>query len=44
MDIRTLLKDNFLQYSSYVIKDRAIASVIDGFKPVQRDELYILFF
>ncbi|WP_445435777.1 DNA topoisomerase IV subunit A [Candidatus Borreliella tachyglossi] len=43
MDIRTLLKDNFLQYSSYVIKDRAIASVIDGFKPVQRRIIHSLF-
>ena len=43
MDIRTLLRDNFLQYSSYVIKDRAIASVIDGFKPVQRRIIHSLF-
>ncbi|ASQ28872.1 DNA topoisomerase IV [Borrelia miyamotoi] len=43
MDIKTLLKDNFLQYSSYVIKDRAIASVIDGFKPVQRRIIHSLF-
>ncbi len=43
MDIRTLLKDNFLQYSSYVIKDRAIASVVDGFKPVQRRIIHSLF-
>ncbi|WP_024654216.1 DNA topoisomerase IV subunit A [Borrelia persica] len=43
MNIKTLLKDNFLQYSSYVIKDRAIASVIDGFKPVQRRIIHSLF-
>ncbi|WNY63703.1 DNA topoisomerase IV subunit A [Borreliella americana] len=43
MDIRTVLKDNFLQYSSYVIKDRAIASVVDGFKPVQRRIIHSLF-
>ncbi|WKC57631.1 DNA topoisomerase IV subunit A [Borrelia sp. P9F1] len=43
MDIKTLLRDNFLQYSSYVIKDRAIASVIDGFKPVQRRIIHSLF-
>lgn len=43
MDIRSILKDNFLQYSSYVIKDRAIASVVDGFKPVQRRIIHSLF-
>ncbi|ACH92998.1 DNA topoisomerase IV subunit A [Borrelia duttonii] len=43
MNIKTLLRDNFLQYSSYVIKDRAIASVIDGFKPVQRRIIHSLF-
>ncbi|QMU98854.1 DNA topoisomerase IV subunit A [Borrelia sp. A-FGy1] len=43
MDVRVLLRDNFLQYSSYVIKDRAIASVIDGFKPVQRRIIHSLF-
>ncbi|AHH07999.1 DNA topoisomerase IV subunit A [Borrelia anserina] len=43
MDIKTLLNDNFLQYSSYVIKDRAIASIIDGFKPVQRRIIHSLF-
>ncbi|WNY66429.1 DNA topoisomerase IV subunit A [Borreliella lusitaniae] len=43
MDIRSVLKDNFLQYSSYVIKDRAIASVVDGFKPVQRRIIHSLF-
>ncbi|EED30101.1 DNA topoisomerase IV subunit A [Borreliella garinii] len=43
MDIRSILKDNFLQYSSYVIKDRAIASIVDGFKPVQRRIIHSLF-
>jgi len=31
-----LYKDWFLDYASYVILDRAIPSVFDGFKPVQR--------
>lgn len=31
-----LFKDWFLDYASYVILDRAIPSIFDGFKPVQR--------
>ena len=31
-----LYQDWFLDYASYVILDRAIPSVYDGFKPVQR--------
>lgn len=31
-----LYKDWFLDYASYVILDRAIPSIFDGFKPVQR--------
>ncbi len=31
-----LYKDYFLEYASYVIKDRAIPDLVDGFKPVQR--------
>lgn len=34
--ISGLYKDWFLDYASYVILDRAIPSVYDGFKPVQR--------
>ncbi len=34
--ISGLYKDWFLDYASYVILDRAIPSVFDGFKPVQR--------
>ncbi len=33
---------NFLEYASYVIKDRAIPDVIDGMKPVQRRILHTL--
>lgn len=35
-----LYKDWFLDYASYVILDRAIPSVYDGFKPVQRRILH----
>lgn len=34
--LKPLLEKNFLEYASYVIKDRAIPQVEDGFKPVQR--------
>lgn len=34
--ISGLYKDWFLDYASYVILDRAIPSIYDGFKPVQR--------
>lgn len=35
-DLKSQMKDHFIQYASYVILDRAIPSVIDGLKPVQR--------
>ncbi len=31
-----MYKDWFLDYASYVILERAVPSVEDGFKPVQR--------
>ena len=34
---------NFIEYASYVIKDRAIPEINDGFKPVQRRILHSLF-
>ena len=34
---------NFLEYASYVIKDRAIPDLDDGLKPVQRRILHTLF-
>ncbi|MBM3881457.1 MAG: DNA topoisomerase IV subunit A [Verrucomicrobia bacterium] len=34
--------DNFLQYASYVIRDRAIPNLADGLKPVQRRILWAL--
>jgi topoisomerase IV subunit A len=41
--IKKLFNDNFLQYASYVIKDRAIPDLDDGLKPVQRRILHSLF-
>jgi len=40
--IKNLFDHNFLEYASYVIKDRAIPHVSDGFKPVQRRILHTL--
>ncbi len=40
--LRAMLDDNFLEYASYVIKDRAIPDVDDGLKPVQRRILWSL--
>lgn len=37
-----MVDDNFLQYASYVICERAIPSVEDGLKPVQRRILHSL--
>ncbi|MEC7839933.1 MAG: DNA topoisomerase IV subunit A [Chlamydiota bacterium] len=42
LDLKRLMKDNYLTYASYVILDRAIPNVIDGLKPVQRRILYTL--
>ncbi len=39
---RKLMTKNFLEYASYVIKDRAIPDVDDGLKPVQRRILWAL--
>lgn len=40
---RDMVNTNFLQYASYVIKDRAIPDLDDGLKPVQRRILHALF-
>ncbi len=40
--LRDLIDDNFLEYASYVIRDRAIPSLEDGLKPVQRRILWAL--
>ncbi len=41
--IEGLFNKNFLEYASYVIKDRAIPDLEDGLKPVQRRILHSLF-
>ncbi|MCL2473135.1 MAG: DNA topoisomerase IV subunit A [Treponema sp.] len=41
--IKNIFDHNFLEYASYVIKDRAIPDLEDGLKPVQRRILYSLF-
>lgn len=41
-DLKQLMRDNYLQYASYVILDRAIPNAIDGLKPVQRRILHML--
>lgn len=40
--LRGLYRDNFLEYASYVIKERAIPDAADGLKPVQRRILWAL--
>ena len=41
--IKNLFDRNFIEYASYVIKDRAIPDLEDGLKPVQRRILHSLF-
>lgn len=41
-DLKHQMKDNFLKYASYVIRDRAIPDAVDGLKPVQRRILFTL--
>ena len=41
--LKRLVNGNFLNYASYVIRDRAIPDVDDGLKPVQRRILHSLF-
>ncbi len=40
--LHQLFDDNFLEYTSYVIKERAIPDIADGLKPVQRRILQTL--
>ena len=42
-NLKPLMQQNFLEYASYVIVDRAIPDVRDGLKPVQRRILTTLF-
>lgn len=41
--LQSLFDRNFLEYASYVIKDRAIPLLEDGLKPVQRRILHTLY-
>ena len=41
--IKNIFDINFLEYASYVIKERAIPDIEDGLKPVQRRILHSLF-
>ena len=40
--LRELMDDNFIEYASYVIKERAIPHIDDGLKPVQRRILHTM--
>lgn len=41
-DLRARMNRSFLEYASYVIRDRAIPNLADGLKPVQRRILWAL--
>ncbi|MEW6218018.1 MAG: DNA topoisomerase IV subunit A [Thermodesulfobacteriota bacterium] len=41
--LKRLFEKNFVEYSSYVIRDRAIPELEDGLKPVQRRLLHTLY-
>ena len=41
--VKNLFDKNFLEYASYVIRDRAIPDLEDGLKPVQRRVFHTLF-
>src|ERR1700722_2929968 len=40
--LHTRVDRGFLDYASYVIRDRALPNLADGLKPVQRRILYVL--
>ena len=40
--VKNLFDSNFIQYASYVIRDRAIPEITDGLKPVQRRIIHTL--
>jgi topoisomerase-4 subunit A len=42
MGLHTRVDRGFLEYASYVIRDRAIPNLADGLKPVQRRIMYVL--
>lgn len=41
--VKNIFDKNFIEYASYVIRDRAIPDLEDGLKPVQRRILHTLF-
>ncbi len=41
--LHKLFDENFMEYTSYVIKERAIPDMSDGLKPVQRRILQTLY-
>ena len=41
--VKNLIEKNFIEYASYVIRDRAIPDLEDGLKPVQRRIMHTLF-
>ncbi|QTQ14617.1 DNA topoisomerase IV subunit A [Treponema parvum] len=41
--VKNIFDENFIQYASYVIRDRAIPDLVDGLKPVQRRIVHTLF-
>ncbi len=41
--LHKLFDENFLEYTSYVVRERAIPDINDGFKPVQRRILQTLY-
>ena len=43
MYIKNIFDKNFIEYASYVIRDRAIPDIEDGLKPVQRRILHTMF-
>lgn len=42
LDVRDCIKTNFINYASYVIRDRALPDIRDGMKPVHRRVLYAM--
>ena len=41
--VKNIFDKNFIEYASYVIRDRAIPDLEDGLKPVQRRIMHTLF-
>ncbi|MDA1043933.1 MAG: DNA topoisomerase IV subunit A [Verrucomicrobia bacterium] len=41
--LQKLVDENFMQYASYVIRDRAIPALVDGLKPVHRRIMHSIY-